>query len=603
LNHSIDTGLGQSYREDMGRGAIAASLVLSLVCAASAAARGKPHVPGAPTLVSATPATVGISLQWTAPSSDGGSSLTGYRVYRSTGGSGATPIVTLGLVDTYTDVDVEPGIAYTYQVSAINSVGEGPLSNGISATAPGKSPPPGLFQPYQAYPVGSWPDAVAVGDVTGDGRNDVVMTTAYNFDPSADYRLWVFSQAADGTLRAPVSYATAATYTQKPDSVAVGDITGDGRADVVVGLSGLGVQVFPQLANGTLGSPTLYQTTDSGKLRLGRLCGDGRLDVASVGWATNTVGVLCNDGAGGLAAPVTYAVQHAGYEDLEVADVTGDGLDDIVVLSGQGTGPNVSVVPQLAGGGFGPAVPYTVASGGYGVHGIGVGDVTGDGRNDVVVSGGGNSPASFLDVLAGQASGGLTAPVTYGSLDIPEPVDVADLNLDGSADVVVLHGGWNEAGVYLQRPDGTLAAETLYSIPYASHYNPHGLAVGDVNGDGSPDVVIADYNHGLVVLRNTTPPPAIPPGAPSLASADVTGSDVALSWDAPSSSGSSPITGYKIYRGTSSGGETLLATVGAVTSYTDANVAKRTTFYYRVSAVGNAGEGPLSNELSARRTH
>src|SRR5919197_2639401 len=104
-----------------------------------------------------------------------------------------------------------------------------------------------LFQPYQAIPVGSWPDAVAIGDVTGDGRNDVVMTTHFYFDDAHDYRLWVFAQAPDGTLSPPVPYPTAATYNNGPDSVAVGDLTGDGRADVVLGLAGLGVQVFPQL--------------------------------------------------------------------------------------------------------------------------------------------------------------------------------------------------------------------------------------------------------------------------------------------------------------------------------------------------------------------
>jgi hypothetical protein len=67
----------------------------------------------------------------------------------------------------------------------------------------------GLFAPYQAYPVGSWPEAVAIGDVTGDGRNDVVMTTSFYFDEPNDYRLWVFAQTADGNLAAPVSYPTA----------------------------------------------------------------------------------------------------------------------------------------------------------------------------------------------------------------------------------------------------------------------------------------------------------------------------------------------------------------------------------------------------------
>jgi hypothetical protein len=93
----------------------------------------------------------------------------------------------------------------------------------------------------------------------------------------------------------------------------------------------------------------------------------------------------------------------------------------------------------------------------------------------------------------------------YPSYDIPEPVRVADVNGDGRLDVVVAHGGWNALGAYLQQPDGTLAPEELYPISYASHYNSHGIAVGDINGDGANDVVIADYNNGLVILYGIPP--------------------------------------------------------------------------------------------------
>ena len=61
----------------------------------------------------------------------------------------------------------------------------------------------GDFLPYQAYPVGSTPEAVAIGDVTGDGRNDVVMTTSYDLDPANDFRLWVFAGTEYGTLAPP----------------------------------------------------------------------------------------------------------------------------------------------------------------------------------------------------------------------------------------------------------------------------------------------------------------------------------------------------------------------------------------------------------------
>ena len=68
---------------------------------------------------------------------------------------------------------------------------------------------------------------------------------------------------------------------------------------------------------------------------------------------------------------------------------------------------------------------------------------------------------------------------------------------------------------------------------------------------------------------------------------------------APASDGGSAITGYNIYRGTASGGETLLTQVGNVTSYTDASVTNGTTYYYKVSAVNAVGES--RSRTSSRR--
>jgi fibronectin type 3 domain-containing protein len=367
----------------------------------------------------------------------------------------------------------------------------------------------------------------------------------------------------------------------------------------VLGVGGLGIQIFPQDPSGTLGTPTLTPTPDSDRIRLGHLDGDGSLDVAGVGWGSNTVSVLLNDGTGGLGTPSVYPAQHAGYEDLEVADVTGDGRDDLVVMSGQTYAvPNVSVVAQLPDGGFGPAAEYRVSAN-QNSNGIGVGDVNGDGRNDVVVSYGGNTPSAYVGVLLQTAGGTLTGSPGSTSYDIPEPVEVADLDLDGRADIVTLHGGWNEAGVYRQLADGTLAPETLYPIPYASHYDPHGLAVGDINSDGYPDIVFADYNHGLVVLRNQPSPPATVPGTPTLLAPKAGDGNVQLSWTPPASDGGSAITGYDIYRGTANGGGPLLTTVGSVTSYTDATAVNGTTYYYQVSAVNAVGEGSRSAPIAA----
>ncbi|MDP9300071.1 MAG: S8 family serine peptidase [Actinomycetota bacterium] len=86
------------------------------------------------------------------------------------------------------------------------------------------------------------------------------------------------------------------------------------------------------------------------------------------------------------------------------------------------------------------------------------------------------------------------------------------------------------------------------------------------------------------------------PGTSTL-SAMAGNATVHLSWTAPSDGGSA-ITNYKIYRGTTSGGETLLATVGNVTSYKDSGLTNGTTYFYQVSAVNALGEGSRSNEVS-----
>src|SRR5258705_13030184 len=71
------------------------------------------------------------------------------------------------------------------------------------------------FLPYQYILIPSEASAVAIGDVTGDGRNDIVYTTVYKGDAANDFRLWVIAQSSTGTLGSPVSYATAGTYPER----------------------------------------------------------------------------------------------------------------------------------------------------------------------------------------------------------------------------------------------------------------------------------------------------------------------------------------------------------------------------------------------------
>lgn len=103
----------------------------------------------------------------------------------------------------------------------------------------------------------------------------------------------------------------------------------------------------------------------------------------------------------------------------------------------------------------------------------------------------------------------------------------------------------------------------------------------------------------VVTLDVYLMPTASAPSAPQNLQATPGNAIVNLNWNAPSSNGGSPITNYKIYRGTTSGGETLIQTVGNVYSYVDTTVTNGVTYWYQVSAVNSVAEGPRSNEASA----
>lgn len=388
-----------------------------------------------------------------------------------------------------------------------------------------------LFQPYVKYPVGSWPEVVAIGDLNGDGRKDIALTTSFYLDPPNDNTLHVFLQASDGSLLPRVTYPLGT----RPQSIDIGDVNGDGRADVVVGnVDSATIGVLLQNASGTLDPMLTYPTINSYSIKIGDFNSDGRMDVVGINWGSSgdAVDIFLQTTDGALAPPVTYHVVHDGYDEVDVGDVDGDGRTDVVVMNGQGYAfPNIGVLPQNADGTMGTPVYYSVG-GDVLTGGVAVGDCNGDGLSDLVVSYGGNRPRSFIARFLQNEQHTLDPAESFTSYDIPTPVVLADVDGDGRADVLTAHSGWGRLGVYRQAPDGGLGAEELYPITSASWFRPQGLAVGDINGDTLPDVVIADSGAGLVVLRHVDDAPPVVTITAPLGGAFLTGSPLALAWDA-----------------------------------------------------------------------
>lgn len=354
-----------------------------------------------------------------------------------------------------------------------------------------------------AYPTGSWPSSVVAADVNGDGHDEAVVSTTFYFDPANDYSLFVHDLTTDPPT--VTKLPTGGGYTDKAQ-LGAGDLDGDGTDDVVLGGDGA-LRVFLGSPQGL--RPALVTSTDGAvwDVVVAELTGDSHLDVlAAVKSPTGAVAeVFAGNGDGTFDTGVDVVAPRASDSPpaLAVGDVDANGQPDVVLLWRSSREVDAVVDYGLKAGTAPGSWDYwslATLTGSQWPEAVAVGDVTGDGRPDAVVTAGGNSPSSQLVVVPTGANGRWGTQYAVGSYDVPEPVVVADLDRDGHADVVTAHGGWNRVGVYRQLATGGLAAEQLYEVPYASHYPHRALAVGDVTGDGQPDVLLADYNSGLVVL-------------------------------------------------------------------------------------------------------
>jgi hypothetical protein len=104
---------------------------------------------------------------------------------------------------------------------------------------------------------------------------------------------------------------------------------------------------------------------------------------------------------------------------------------------------------------------------------------------------------------------------------------------------------------------------------------------------------------GKVGAKVTFTTLSMPPSSPQVLIATAGSSSVTINWNIPASNGGFPITGYKIFRGTASGGETYIKSIANILTYSDTSVIAGQIYYYKVSAVNSAGEGAMSNEASA----
>lgn len=378
------------------------------------------------------------------------------------------------------------------------------LDRGQHSTKPSVASAPFFLPPaiYDPKGFGAAHVSVAVADVNGDGKFDLLVANRFACPECANGSVAVFLGNGDGRFRPVVTYDSGAAGAEK---VVVADLNGDTKPDVVVGndcggCSSGGVAVLLGNGNGTFQPAVTYETGFGGtnSLTVADVTGDGKLDVVCLTLADGAIAVLTGFGDGTFLPGIGhYDPGGQQPQSIAAADVNGDGKRDLVVANrcpsqGCTEGLHNGVVGVLLQNGVGTFQPVVTYFGGNHTSDAAIADVNGDGKPDLLEVDFGDGAG----VLLGNGDGSFRQRVGYDTGGYTCCfLAVADVNGDGKRDLVVGNAVSGTIAVLPGKGDGTFQPAVIQAKS-----DPRSLSMADLNGDGGVDLVVGTSDGILTPL-------------------------------------------------------------------------------------------------------
>jgi hypothetical protein len=275
--------------------------------------------------------------------------------------------------------------------------------------------------------------------------------------------------------------------------VAYALLTGCGHTSASSSLQNATLQNDPQL-EATFTRTVIPVGHRPGPLAIADVNHDGHPDIIVANMDDRTVTVLLGDGKGNFTpSPGSPFACGENPNDIAIGDMNGDGNPDLIIANTQT--PYITILLGDGKGGFSPAPhsPFATTSRPH-VHGVAVGDFMGDGKLSVVTDSWGNDS---IILLPGDGHGNLLTPGKSFDADIhsDQGVRAAAFNGDGKLDIVMTNQAKGAVGLMLG--DGKGGFTRAPHSPFPAVQVAFAFTVGDVNGDGIPDVAVMPYDRDL----------------------------------------------------------------------------------------------------------